>query len=375
MRLRICREERTGGLLSAGSIHKDIGVFTECGYNLYELRSCGKRIMIGGVPDGAEQSYINNAAAADAIVLLTSNPEFAGGMDRILKINPDIEVYASSAGLRNIKAIVNRTVNEKLIKNSTELCRMKFIITPYMQWVDSVMAEYDGILFSGEAFSGFDGTSAGLKKWFDARLAVNKQFVRSAVSQLEGRGIRVICPVYGGICSDAAMRPNELFDEYKKWAEEPERDYTAAVVVYASRYGYTESLARRAAAALSGSCRVTLIDAENTDPKAAAEIINGSDILAVGTHTINRSAPRSIWDIITRLDVVNRRGRPYFVFGSFGWAGEGTKFVSRTLSAMGFCEASKPVEVLFRPEDRDYTAIEKAAERMISYENKNRRDR
>lgn len=362
--------------MSANKINDELSVFSSGGYNFYTLELNGTKLVIGGVPRRMAQEYINEAVSADAVVLLTSNPEFCGGLDEVLQRRPELEVYASSAGLRNIKGIVNRTVNERLIKNSTELCGIRFIITPYMQWVDSVMAEYNGILFSGEAFSGFDGSAVGLKNWFDERFAVNKQFVRSAAAQLEGRGIKMICPAYGAVCPDGEVcvsaLPEELFGKYKQWAAEPERDAAAAVVVYASKFGYTEALARRAAEKLEGRCCVTLINAAAMDAAAAAGAINNADILAVGTHTINRNAPKEIWDIITGLDAVNRRGRPYFVFGSFGWAGEGTKFVSRTLAAMGFREASKPVEVLFRPDEKDYTAIDNAVERVIEYENKNR---
>ena len=60
---------------------------------------------------------------------------------------------------------------------------------------------------------------------------------------------------------------------------------------------------------------------------------------------------------------------PYFVFGSFGWAGDGIKLVDKTLSALGLKQASKPVEVLFRPKAEDLEKLKKATERLISCNN------
>ena len=63
--------------------------------------------------------------------------------------NPDVDVYATSAGLRNIKEIINRDINECLIKDNMEISGIKFIIAPNLSWVDTVLAMYSGILFSG----------------------------------------------------------------------------------------------------------------------------------------------------------------------------------------------------------------------------------
>ena len=89
-------------------------------------------------------------------------------------------------------------------------------------------------------------------------------------------------------------------------------------------------------------------------------------MLIIGTKTINRNAPQKVWDIVTSLDLVNKRSMPYFVFGSFGWAGDGIKLIDKTLQAMGMKQASKPVEVLFAPSDKDFEQMDKAITKLVS---------
>lgn len=352
--------------------NKNITVVSENGYNFYIAETDGRSVVIGGLPHESE-AYTQAVKTADALVLLTSKPEFNGGLCGALEQNPGISIYASPAGLRNIKEIINRDINENVIKDSTELFGIRFMVTPNLHWVDTVMALYGGVLFSGEMFSGFDGSAVGLKNYFDSVLAVNKPFVLSALDRLENEDVSYIYPSFGLTCPQGEVcisaEPHELFAKYREWADVPDNKKPCAVVVYSSRYGFTKSLAEHAEKELSKYFETEIFDADSCDCNTAAEKINKSDALVIGTRTINRNAPQGIWDIITRIDLVNKRRMPYFVCGSFGWAGDGIKLVDKTLTAMGMKAVSKPIEVLFKPTDDDFKKIEKAVLKL--YENIN----
>ena len=62
--------------MSADNIKK----YSTGGYNWYILDTDAKKYAIGGVPERYAGEYIKTAAAADAVVLLTANPEFSGGL-------------------------------------------------------------------------------------------------------------------------------------------------------------------------------------------------------------------------------------------------------------------------------------------------------
>ena len=353
----------------------NISIYSAGGYNFYTVTAEGKAFVIGGVPEEYSADYINIAASCDAAVLLTSKPEFTGGLGEILSKKPDMEIYGGSAALRNIKEILNREINEKLIKDNMSICGIRFMVMPNLHWVDTVMAVYDGVLFSGEAFSGFDGSAAGLKNYFDSHIAVNKPYVRTAVKRLMGENVRAIYPAYGMTCPQGSVcisaQPEEVFNKYLGWSAEPERVKRTAVIVYSSEYGYTKELAARAEIKLKELYDVSVYDVKADAEDDIISGVNAADMLIIGTNTVNRNAPQEIWRVVTQIDLVNKKGMPYFVFGSFGWAGDGIRLIDKTLAAMGMRCASKPVDVLFKPKDKDMERIDKAIERIIEYDNKN----
>ena len=329
----------------------DISISVAGAYNFYTVKTNGRKYIIGGVPEKLKDSYIAEAKDASAIVLLTSKPEFCGGVGEVVAQNPGIEVYATPAGLRNIKEIINKDINEKLIKDGMELDGIRFIITPGLSWVDTVSAIYGDVLFSGELFSGSDD-------YYAQHLKINRDFVVSALESFDGFEFKKIYPAIGNIITDCKT----AFSNYRALTKPQESIKKQISVIYSSEYGFTKSLAEYAKEKLDGDFEVYFTDAKNADKK----LVDNSDMLIIGTNTINRNSPQEIWNIITSLDLVNKRGMPYFVFGSFGWAGDGIKLIDKTLQAMGMKQAAKPVEVLFAPTDKDFEQMDKAIAKLVS---------
>lgn len=333
----------------------NISIHSAEGYNFYTVTENGRKIIIGGVPQKLKDGYIAEAKDASAIVLLTSKPEFCAGVGEVVAHNPGIEVYATASGLRNIKEIINTDINEKLIKDKTEISGLQFVITPNLPWVDTVSVIYGSTLFSGELFSGGNDF---LEYYYNARLKVNRDFAVSALDSLEGYNISQICPAVGDVISNK----NSVFSQYREFMAEEKPEKTRISIIYNSEYGFTKSLADYANEKLRKDFDVYFTKANDAD----YDKVNQSDILIIGTNTINRNAPQSVWEIVTHLDLVNKRGMPYFVFGSFCWAGDGIKLIDKTLQAMGMKQISKPVEVLLAPADKDFEQMDKAIAGMLS---------
>ena len=103
------------------------------GYSFYIVDTDTKKYVIGGVPERYADEYIITAAAADAVVLLTANPEFSGSLSALLELKPDMEIYGGSAALRNIKEILNTRNGGLAILNG--ICKVYLTIirgTPVM---------------------------------------------------------------------------------------------------------------------------------------------------------------------------------------------------------------------------------------------------
>lgn len=349
-------------------INNKVSLVSENGYNIYCVNAGGKNYIIGGMPKNCSDIYREFAKLTDGIILLTSKPEYSESVGAVIKLNPNIEIISGTAALRNIKEILNAEINGKVVKDGMEIDGIRFLVTPNLHWVDTVMAIYDGILFSGEAFSGFDGTAVGLKKHFDKIIAVNKSFAESAVRRFGGEKIDIIAPSKGMICPQGiecvSATPKEVFKKYLKWSQGNDRPKTVAVI-YSSVSGFTKELAEYAAKKVEQHCNVKLINVDKTMSKDLFGVLNDVDAAAIGTVTINRNAPKSVWNTIISTDLINKRGMPYFVFGSYGWAGDGIQLIDKTLYNMGMRRVSKPVDVLFKPTTRDFERIAKAMELLL----------
>lgn len=255
--------------------------------------SLGK-LYIGGV---SEENAKECAECGAGIVLLSARPEHYGALEKVLMINPEIPVYATAAALRSVKQILNRKINERVIKNGMKIDEYEFKIVPDISWIDSVEVYKNNTLI---------------------------------------------------LCEE--IERNIICDDKKT---------PLAYIVYASRYGFTKSLAEAARDELSDMYDVVMKNADEMSDDEIQEV-NNADILLIGTHTVNRNAPQSIWRVITSLDLARKRGMNYLVFGSYGWAGDGTKLAHKTLREMGMKPVANPVEVLFKPTEDDYLLLKKA---------------
>lgn len=352
--------------MSASKISDNITQYTFGGVNFYSVTAGESHVMIGCAPENYGKEFADAARGADAVILLTSKLEYAAGLNVLINCRPDVVVYASPAGLRNIKEIVNADVNGFVIKEGMRcplIPELVFFVTPGISWVDTVTVSYNEILFSGELFSGND-TEQGFDGFYKETLAVNKGFVKTAAARLANKNIRLICPARGSVIVKSDV-PSAM-EKYILWSEQRIKENKKALVLYASRSGFTEFLARKAAARLEKEYEVSLVNAYEEQIREVSEKIDEADILLVGTHTINRNAPREIWNAVTGIDLINKREMEYLVFGSYAWAGDGIKLVDSALASMGMKRVSKPVEALFKPSADDVEKLFAAVDKFLN---------
>ena len=107
---------------------------------------------------------------------------------------------------------------------------------------------------------------------------------------------------------------------------------------------------------------VELIDVTFTPLSESAALANEADLLLVGAPTINRDAPKAIWDVLTSIDAVNCAKKPAAVFGSYGWSGEGPEMLRTRLAQLKFNVPEAPFWVTFTPTQADLEAVAALAE-------------
>lgn len=330
-------------------------------YNSYVIRG-EKTALINGATENIADKVIKNASYA-----IFNHAFPAPGIDRILGLNPGIEIIATTAAIKNLKEMTNRVFNERIAKDGAVLDlggrTLEFLITPSLNWPDTMMT-YDKthrLLFSGMALGSYE--NGNLREFYDTQLARFKPFVKTAAERIKTLDIRVILPDIG---SPIESGISEAIDDYIIWSDTVKADKKTAAIFYVSSTGNTESMAQTVKEVmLENSIDVKCFNASYSDSEEVLDALYGADMLSLGSPTVHRGAPKPIWDIISSVDLVNMKYKPCMLFGSYGWGGEGIQYLYNHLKLLRLKPFEKPFGCLFTPSGADIAELKKYTKRFL----------
>lgn len=350
-------------------------------YNNAYLVKGEKTALIDTVSEELTEEYIKNIEEIiplkdiDYLICNHTEPDKSGAVGRVLELNPDIAVVGTIAAVKNIKEIVNSGFNEQIAKNGAVIelggKSLGFCILPNLNWPDSMVTyERDSkTLFSCDIFSSYSCNDTvtekinekifelGLKLYFDEKLSPYCDFVRTAADKLSRLDIDCIFTGFGPVITDNV---EYVIEKYTEWSSPKENKELTAAIFYASNYGYTREMAKTVYDTLKAcGIRTECFDISNGDVEDVVENLNNADALVFGSPTVNRNAPKCMWDLISYIDMVNSRNKRYFVFGSYGWGGEAAMLIHKHLEEMKLRPFSKPFGAILKLSDEKKTELEK----------------
>ena len=361
----------------------DIFMKTEYGttYNAYLVKG-EKTALIETAHEKLLDSYISNieeimpVSEIDYLICNHTEPDHSGSVKKILELNPDVEVVGSIAAIRNLKEITNMTFKEHIAKDGAELDLgdgkvLKFCIVPNLHWPDTMVTylESEKTLFSCDVFGAhycedavvdediiyYDKYEKAMKVYYDCIVSPFNAFVVKALEKLSALDIEMVCNSHGPVLKKYIA---EAVKKYSAWSAPKVTEKKTVAIFYASAYGYTKKMADTIAKTLN-SCDFDVKEydvAEINDEMITA--LHSADALVFGTPSINRNAVKPVWDIISSIDLVNMKNKPCFVFGSYGWGGEGIQLVHNHLELLKLKPFEKPFGCIFNPSDEKLAELE-----------------
>ena len=154
-----------------GVLDKDLRVFdiimeTEFGttYNSYVLKTKDKVILFETAKAKFFDSYLENLKKIvdinkiDYIVVSHTEPDHAGSIEKLIEINPNIKIVATSVAINFLKNIINHDFYSLSVKDSSTLelgdKTLRFISVPNLHWPDTMYTyiEEDNILVTCDSF-------------------------------------------------------------------------------------------------------------------------------------------------------------------------------------------------------------------------------
>jgi len=361
----------------------DIVIPTEYGttYNSYLVRGTDKTALIDCVKRPFAEELFRNISRVlppetlDYVVINHSEPDHSGALVDLLERNPNVTVYLSRSAKMFIDNIVNREYAFKAVEDGEELPlggkTLRFLNTPYLHWPDTILTYLveDRILFpcdflgshysSPEFFNDEVPDPEAVRKAFEFYYSTimrpYKEHVLKACEKLKGLPIAMIAPSHGPILR---KDPQSYISWYEDRASVLSRVKEKKVTIaYVSAYGNTAAMAAKVAEGVeSTGVTAKLINCVEVPTDQIIDEFETSAGFLIGTPTLNANVPDPILHMIANLVVLNVKGKPASVFGSYGWSGEAIKTVQDILASMRLKIAVEPIRVRMTPSEADLAA-------------------
>ncbi|HHU24877.1 MAG TPA: FprA family A-type flavoprotein [Acholeplasmataceae bacterium] len=387
----------TNRIYSVGVINPNLRIFdvimvTEYGttYNAYVVKGDSKTALIDAVHETFWDDHLANLyevvdlATVDYLFCNHTEPDHSGSIKKILEINPNIQIVASAAGIKNIKSIINQEFNGIVAKDNMVFdlggVTLKTIIAPMLHWPDSIFTwcEEEKVLFSCDFLSAhyceprmFDDLVTypkkyyqAVKEYFDAIFSPFKSFVLDGLNKIKDLDMQLVATSHGPI-----LRSNiqNIMLKYEKWSMQKSYEGKKALILYVTSYGYTRQIADYIQDHLENNYHLD-VESYNViehDMRMFGEKIEEADILLIGSPTINRDALKPIWDVTGLISPFTNKGKPALVFGSYGWSGEGVPMIVERLKGLRLNVVGEGVKVVFRPNQKEFAEIKQAVDELM----------
>ena len=372
----------------------DIIMTTEYGssFNSYILKGSEKTALFETEKTKFFDDYLKEIEQVvpvkeiDYIIMNHTEPDHADGIGELLKLNPDITVYGTTAAINNLKQIMNREdFKFQIVKNLETLSlgdiTLEFHTLPNLHWPDTMWTYAKEIktLFPCDSFGSHFATKEVLrslvtdeegywkatKYYFDCILGPFRHpFVENGLKRLEPLDVDMICTGHGPVLDSHI---DEIVAKYKEWCSEPAKDGKTVVIPYVTAYGYTEMLAKALAEGLNESgVKTELYDmVEEKDADKVIAAITAADGLLIGSPTIVGEALPPVANLLNGLHAALVKGKPAAAFGSFGWSGEAVPNLSAKLTQLKY-NVQEGLKVKFKPSDADLAAAKEYGKTFAS---------
>jgi len=361
----------------------DIVIPTEYGttYNAYLVRGTDKTALIDCVKRPFAEELFRNVSRflpperLDYVVINHSEPDHSGALADLLERNPTVTVYLSRSAKTFVDNLVNAGFPFRIVQDNEELPlggkTLRFLNAPFLHWPDTILTYLveDRILFpcdflgahyaSPEFFNDELPEPSSARKafefYYNTIMRPYKEHVLKACGKIKDLPIAMIAPSHGPILR---KDPRSYIAWYEERASVLSRVTEKKVtVVYASAYGNTAAMAGKVAEGVrSAGVKATLVDCVAVPMNEIIDEFETSAGFLIGTPTLNANVPEPILRLIANLVVLNVKGMPASVFGSYGWSGEAIKTVQDILASMRLKVAPDPLRVRMAPSGAELAA-------------------
>ncbi|MEA3498289.1 MAG: FprA family A-type flavoprotein [Campylobacterota bacterium] len=343
-------------------------------YNSYLLKTSEGVIIFDTVKHEFQDQFfekIESICSYDEIKYIIMHhlePDHSGALPELTKRVPEAKVFISPMAQPMLKSIAKTdNMQFETVWTNKEITlggkTIKFLSTPNLHWPET-MSSYiveDKTLFSGDVFGShyfddriFDDLVGdfdyAFKYYYDHIMRPFKTDVLNALKLYEKLEIKKICNLHGPIIRE---NPQKYIQSYKKWSTKEDKLHGKKIVsiFYVTSYKNTKDMAQNIYDGIESRQNLiaNIYDLTALDEQNMITILEESTGIIIGAPTINGDVPKPVWDLLSCMMLIEKKGKFGGAFGSYGWSGEAVEMMNSRLKSLKFRVPLDPMKIKLIP--------------------------
>ena len=343
-------------------------------YNAYLIKD-EKNVLLDTVASGYEGTLLCRMAQVlepekiDYIICNHMELDHAGALETIIERCKPEKIFVSQTGLKSMAGYFdckNWPVQAVKSGDSINIGKRTIVFqeTRMLHWPDSMVSYIpeDKLLISNDIFGQNIASSARfvdefgdhgeyarrVKEYYFNIVLPYSPMVLKTLPVVEKLDIDMIAPDYGLIHrGEKAVR--DIIDMYRAMAEQ--KPQQRALVFYDTMWQSTETMAYAIGSGLEENGVPTRLMSvkQNHHSAIMTELADCGAVIA-GSPTHNNTVLPLMAAQLTYMKGLRPLNRIGGAFGSYGWSGEGPKFLHEQLASMNMEMPAEPVKCNWRPD-------------------------
>ena len=332
-------------------------------YNSY-LVVDEKVALIDTVEAGFEEEFLENISQAigertiDYLVVNHMEPDHSSLVGYMLDKYPGLQIVANAKTVPMLQGYYGTPKEKILVMADGESlslggATLSFHMIPMVHWPETMVTwlQEEQTVFSGDAFGTFGVVGEDIVDSEDTFNLYRDEMIRyysnivgkygtpvqSALKKLAGLPVARICSTHGPIWEKNVSEVVGLYDKLSRY--EVER---GVCIVYGSMYGNTAAAADALALELEARgipCVVHDLAGNNAGELGISGAIRDAfkyDTIIAGSPTYNNGIFPPVETFMKALKSRLIKGRRFYAFGSYTWAGSSVNQLNALAQEMGF---------------------------------------
>lgn len=378
------------GIYWVGAIDWDLryfhGYITPRGstYNAYLIKD-EKTVLVDTVKHYkceellARVKDVVDPARVDYLVVNHIEPDHSGSFLKVLEAMPQLKIVTSPKAKKGLERYYKKELDCILVNSGDELNigkrTLKFVHTPMVHWPDNMVTYIpeEKLLLPNDAFGQHIASAARFDDEMGWDIAIEEagsyyanivypygDQVNKALDIVGQLPIEMIAPSHGLIWRSYIP---QLIANYRQWAnhEAPRR----ALIVYDTMWGSTQKMATALQDGLeSAGVPVTVRSLQTNHFSQIMPDVLHSRAVLIGSPTLNNGMLPTVSAFLTYLKGLRPRKKLGFVFGSYGWGGQGAKEAAAIIKELGWDIPVDLINTVYNPDESELEAVRQAGEKL-----------